>query len=158
MENIWCSYSMWILALTQVLCYRKIASKFVTSVLKFSHGRILKMGENFHRYWTQWETGNPSTANLGLLSDGIEVQVTYQTTVTWTHLTKPHPPFLATFLNEMLALTLYTRKTPRGIINLHALNDETLIGVMATAKRYHCPGRIATSFISSLWLGWGFPY
>ena len=37
------------------------------------------MGENFHRYWTQWETGNPSTANLGLLSDGIEVQVTYQT-------------------------------------------------------------------------------
>ena len=37
-------------------------------------------------------------------------------------------------INQVLLcpLTLYTRKTPRGVINLHAL--------MATAKRYHCPG------------------
>ena len=28
---------------------------------------------------------------------------------------------------------------------------------MAT-ECYHSPGRIATSFISGLWLGWGFPY
>ena len=26
------------------------------------------------------------------------------------------------------------------------------------AKPYHSPGRIAISFISGLWLGWGFPY
>ena len=29
-----------------------------------------------------------------------------------------------------------------------------LKGVMAIAKRYHSPGRIARGFISSLWLGW----
>ena len=28
---------------------------------------------------------------------------------------------------------------------------------MDTAKRYHSPGRIATSFISGLWLGWASP-
>ena len=28
---------------------------------------------------------------------------------------------------------------------------------MATAKRYHSPGQIATSFISGLWLGWASP-
>ena len=29
---------------------------------------------------------------------------------------------------------------------------------MAMAKRYQSPGRIATNFVSGLWLGWGFPY
>ena len=48
-------------------------------------------------------------------------------------------------------LTLYTRMTDKSLYALMAKD------VKAVAKRYHSPVRIATSFVSGLWLGWGFP-
>ena len=41
-------------------------------------------------------------------------------------------------------LTLYMRMTSKD--------------VKSTAEHYHSPVRIATSLVSGLWLGWGFPY